>query len=111
MVYLLLYVTGDNLLFIAGVLILVIFNAFVIKKIQEEGRFNLIHAGLGLCCLGFWAYLTLGCLHIVQSAIEHQYFANVWGYLLPTAFFSLCILLQLICCLKYYKAKNFVKKV
>ncbi|MCX2453055.1 hypothetical protein OQX61_17395 [Pedobacter sp. PLR] len=103
MAYLLLFITGDNFLLIAGICIVVAFNALVIKKIQEEGQFSLIHGGLGLCCLCFWAYLTLGCIHIVQSAVDHQYFTNVWGYLLPTGLFLLSILLHLFFCLRYFK--------
>lgn len=103
MAYLLLFVTGDNLLIIAGIFILVAFNALVIKKIQEEKNLGLVQGILGICCLCFWAYLAIGCIYIVQSAIEHQYFDNIWSYLLPTAFFLLSILLQLLCSLQYFK--------
>lgn len=103
MAYLLLFVTGDNLLIIAGVGVVVIFNALVIKKIQESRNLNLIHGILGICCLCFWAYLAMGCTYIVQSAIEHQYFDNIWSYLLPTAFFLLSILLQLLYALHYFR--------
>lgn len=103
MVYLLLFVVGGNFLLIAGICIVIVFNALVIKMIQKEAHFGLIHAVLGGCCLCFWAYLTLGCIHIVQSAIDHQYFANVWSYLLPTGFFLLSILLQLFFCLRYFR--------
>ena len=103
MAYLLLFVTGDNLLIIAGVFIVVAFNALVIKKIQEEKNLDLVQGILGICCLCFWAYLAMGCTYIVQSAIEHQYFVNIWSYLLPTAFFLLSILLQLLCSLHYFK--------
>lgn len=103
MSYLLWFVTGGNFLMIAGIGVLVLFNALVIKMIQEDRNFHLLHALLGIGCLCFWAYLTWGCTYIVQSAIAHQYFANVWGYLIPTAFFSIAILLQLFFCLRYFK--------
>lgn len=103
MAYLLWFVTGDSFLLIAGIFTVLAFNAIVIKMIQDDGHFGLTHKVLGLGCLCFWAYLTLGCIYIVQSAIDHQYFANVWGYLLPTGLFLLSILLQLFFCLQYFR--------
>lgn len=104
MAYLLLFVTGGNFLVITGICVVVAFNAFVIKKIQEDRQFGLTHIALGLCCLCFWAYLTLGCTYIVQSAIAHQYFANVWSYLIPTLLFLISTILQLLFSLRYFKA-------
>ncbi|MBB2150051.1 hypothetical protein [Pedobacter gandavensis] len=110
MAYLLLFVTGRNFVLIGGVCIVVIFNAFVIKKIQKKGQFGLVYAGLAICCLCFWAYLTMGCTYIVQSAIEHRYFADVWNYLIPTSLFLLSIILQLFFSLQYFKAHQVTEK-
>lgn len=108
MAYLLLFVTGGNFLVITGICIVVAFNGFVIKKIQEDRQFSLTHIGLAFCCLCFWAYLALGCTYIVQSAVAHQYFANVWGYLIPTVLFLFSLMLQLFFCLRYFKAHQII---
>ncbi|WP_316819385.1 hypothetical protein [Pedobacter gandavensis] len=103
MTYLLCFVTGGNFLIFAGIAVLLLFNSLVIKMIQEDRNFHLFHAVLGICCLCFWAYLTWGCIYIVQSAFSHQYFANIWAYLIPTSLFSLAILLQLFFCWRYFR--------
>ncbi|WP_316841094.1 hypothetical protein [Pedobacter gandavensis] len=103
MTYTLLFITAYNLLLIVGIGILVLFNVLVIKKIQEEGRFDLILGLLATGCLCFWAYLALGCTYVVQFAIDHRYYADVWSYLIPTGVFLLVILLQLILCFRYFR--------
>ncbi|SHG80763.1 hypothetical protein [Pedobacter caeni] len=96
-VYLLMFLLNGSTMVILGLLLVVILNILVIKKIQDGwGKTKWIHYGLSLCCLGFAAFLLVGLVHIVRSSIAYHYFSNTLTYIVLTGLFLLCIIVHFL---------------
>lgn len=94
--YFLMFLMEGSYLVILGTLVVVLFNFMVIRTVQQEERFGIIHHLLGVCTLGFAGFLSYGLYHIVQSSYEHHYFGNTWLYISLSSVFVLGMLVHLV---------------
>ncbi|NQX42036.1 hypothetical protein SAMN05421820_109308 [Pedobacter steynii] len=102
--YLLMFLLNGSNVVIFGILVVVVFNVIVVKNIQEGwGKPGLIYYVLGLGCLGFAAFLSVGLIHIVRSSIAYHYFSNTLNYMVLTTLFVLCIVIHFVFLCLYRK--------
>jgi protein-S-isoprenylcysteine O-methyltransferase Ste14 len=95
--YFLLYLLNSNSYTMAGILIVFVFAAVVIRSEERKAKFSPLHYILGVASLTFAGFLLVWVFNVVKSSIEHQYFDNSWLYIVLTTVFILSILLQFIC--------------
>jgi hypothetical protein len=93
LVYFMSYLLNSYSFAILGVLLVIVHNAMVIAKLQQENGFTLINYILGGTCLIFAAFLSLWVINVFNAAFVNHYLADVRLYLLLSAPFALSIIL------------------
>jgi len=96
MAYFILYLLNSNSYTMAGVLVVFISGALVIKSEESETKFSALHYIFGVASIVFAGFLLVWVFNVIKSSIQHQYFNNSWLYILLSVVFILGILLQFI---------------
>lgn len=94
--YFLVYLLNSYSWPIVAILLVIFYNGLVLKSLERETGFSLVHYVLGGFSIFFAGFLVLWVVNIVSSAIENQYFDGVWTYSVLTGVFALSIISQFI---------------
>ncbi len=96
LIYYLSYLINSNSFAAIGILFVVAFNGFVLRNIERDLKFGLLHyilAGLNLVFAGF---LITWTINITLSSIDHDYFIDSWVYITFSSFFIISMVWQFI---------------
>ncbi|MES2829194.1 MAG: hypothetical protein V4687_13610 [Bacteroidota bacterium] len=83
--YFLLYLLNSTSYAMAGIFVVIVFNALVLRNIEQQKKFKLVHFIIGSTNLFFAGFLILWVTHIILSSFRYNYFGHSWLYI------SICI--------------------
>ena len=104
--YFFLYLLNSTSFAMVGVLIVIIFNAIVLRHLEKDEPFESVHLIIGATNLFFAGFMTLWVTHIVISSVKYHYFGNTWLYILITSFFIVSIICHFVLMLRSVKRIN-----
>jgi hypothetical protein len=100
LVYTVLYLLNSYSLLMLGLVLLVIYNGFIISAVEKRTKMSAWYAVLGIPFLVLAVFLMVWGLNILKSSISYNYFGNSWLYVLLTLPFAISIIWQLFLILK-----------
>jgi uncharacterized membrane protein len=89
-----------------GILVVIVFNAVVLKHLEKSEPFKTIHFIVGATNVFFAGFMILWVSHIISSSINYHYFGNSWFYISVTCCFIISIFAHFILVLRYGKFVN-----
>jgi hypothetical protein len=98
--YFMLYLLNSTSFAMIGVLVVIVFNAVVLKHLEKDEPFKSVHFVMGATNIFFAGFMMLWLSHIFISSVNYQYFGNTWLYILITSFFIVSILTHFILILR-----------
>jgi len=104
--YLVLYLLNSTSFAMVGIFVVIIFNAIVLKHLERDEPFKIVHFVIGATNIFFAGFMTLWLSHIIISSINYHYFGNTWLYILITSAFILSIFIHYILMLRDGKRVN-----
>jgi hypothetical protein len=90
--YFMLYLLNSTSFAMIGVLVVIVFNAVVLKHLEKDEPFKSVHFVIGATNIFFAGFMALWLSHIVISSINTHYFGNSWLYISITSCFIMSIL-------------------
>ncbi|MHA4893683.1 hypothetical protein ACXZ1K_02935 [Pedobacter sp. PWIIR3] len=94
--YFLLYLLNSTSYAMAGILVVIVFNSLVLRNIEQQKAFKLVHFIIGATNVFFAGFLILWVTHVVLSSLRYDYFGNSWLYIMLSISFIICILLHFV---------------
>jgi hypothetical protein len=104
--YFLLYLLNSTSFAMVGILVVIVFNAVVLKHLEKDQPFKSVHFVMGATNIFFAGFMALWLSHIVISSINYPYFGNSWLYIAFTSLFIVSILTHFMLILRYGKTIN-----
>ncbi|MEJ7557157.1 MAG: hypothetical protein WKF66_02545 [Pedobacter sp.] len=104
--YFVLFLLNSTSFAMVGILVVIIFNAVVLKHLEKEEPFKSIHFVIGATNIFFAGFMTLWVSHITLSSINHHYFGNSWFYIGVTSCFIISIFTHFILVIRKSRVTN-----
>jgi hypothetical protein len=101
-----LYLLNSTSFAMIGVLVVIVFNAVVLKHLEKDEPFKSVHFVMGATNIFFAGFMTLWVSHIIISSINYHYFGNTWLYIIITSVFISSILLHFILVMRNVRTIN-----
>ena len=104
--YFVLYLLNSTSFAMIGIVVVILFNALVLKHLEKDEPFKSVHFMIGATNIFFAGFMTLWVSHNIISSINYHYFGNTWFYILFTSLFIISILTHFILILKEGRTVN-----
>ena len=104
--YFVLFLLNSTSFAMVGILVVIVFNAVVLKHLEKEEPFKSIHFVMGATNVFFAGFMLLWVSHIILSSINNHYFGNSWFYIAITCCFIISIFAHFILVLRNGKLVN-----
>jgi hypothetical protein len=104
--YFVLFLLNSTSFAMVGILVVIVFNAVVLKHLEQNEPFKSIHFVMGATNIFFAGFMTLWVSHIILSSINSHYFRNSWFYITITCCFIISIFTHFILVLRKGKLIN-----
>ncbi|MFP5079167.1 hypothetical protein [Pedobacter sp. JCM 36344] len=104
--YFLLYLLNSTSFAMIGIMVVIVFNAVVLKHLKKDEPFKSVHFVMGATNIFFAGFMILWVSHIVISSLNYHYFGNTWFYITFTSLFIISILTHFILVLRIGRTIN-----
>lgn len=101
--YFLLYLLNSTSFAMAGIFVVIAFNALVLRNVELQREFKLVHFIIGCTNVFFAGFLVLWVTHVILSSLRYNYFGHSWLYISLCIPFIICIVLHFVLVFKKFR--------